>query len=236
MILHVSASWLPSVTKSTARPRQERVTENPLGPRSERAPEPGAERAPTSPTGGADINAQLGQAHELEAKIAEEYRVVRLLRASIAGEASARGERVRELGKQASERINVDFNVDDPNTPPRASQKLIAAATLLRAMPALSSPKSQNLHRRRRRSSSKRPFNRPRARRLARASQEVCRTTATPRAGKRLSVRTARQGSRPTRAEHRSGSESLTHADKPRTATPATSSTFAGRATQRRGR
>jgi hypothetical protein len=52
---------------------------------------------------------------------------VRLLRASIAGEASARGERARDLGKQARERINVDFDVDNPNTPPRASQKLIAA-------------------------------------------------------------------------------------------------------------
>jgi hypothetical protein len=73
--------------------------------------------------------------------------VVRLLRASIAGKASAHGERVRELGKQARERINVDFNVDDPNTPPRTSQKLVAAATLLRAMPALSSPEARNLHR-----------------------------------------------------------------------------------------
>jgi hypothetical protein len=97
-------------------------------------------------TGGADINAQLTQARELEAKIAEEYRAVRLLRASIAGEASARGELVRELGKQARKRINVDFNVDNPNTPPRASQKLVAAATLLQAMPALSSPEARNLH------------------------------------------------------------------------------------------
>jgi hypothetical protein len=40
------------------------------------------------------------------------------LRASITGEASARGERPRELGKQARERINVDFDVDNPNTPP----------------------------------------------------------------------------------------------------------------------
>jgi hypothetical protein len=80
-------------------------------------------------------------------KLAEEYRTVRLLCASITGEASARGERVRKLGKQARERINVDFNVDNPNTPPHASQKLVAAATLLRAMPALSSPEPQNLHR-----------------------------------------------------------------------------------------
>jgi hypothetical protein len=77
---------------------------------------------------------------ELEAKLAEEYRAMRLLRASIAGEASARGERARE-------RINVDFDVDNPNTPPRASQKLVAAATLLRAMPAPSTLEARNLHR-----------------------------------------------------------------------------------------
>jgi hypothetical protein len=35
------------------------------------------------------------------------------------------------LGKQARDRINADFHVKNPNTPPRASQKLIAAATLL---------------------------------------------------------------------------------------------------------
>jgi hypothetical protein len=90
---------------------------------------------------------QLAQARELEAKLAEEYRAVRLLRASIAGEASARGERARELVRQARDRINADFNVNNPNTPPRASQKLIAAATLLRDMPPPSTPKAQNLHR-----------------------------------------------------------------------------------------
>jgi hypothetical protein len=79
--------------------------------------------------------------------LAEEYRTVRLLRASIAGEASAHGERARELGKQARDRINADFNVDHPDTPPRVSQKLIAAATLLRAMPAPSMPEARNLHR-----------------------------------------------------------------------------------------
>jgi hypothetical protein len=70
---------------------------------------------------------------------------VRLLRASIAREASARGERARELGRQARDRINADFNVDDPSTPSRASQKLIAAATLLRAMPTPSTPEAWNL-------------------------------------------------------------------------------------------
>jgi hypothetical protein len=69
-----------------------------------------------------------------------------LLRTSIVGEASARGERARELGRQTRDRINTDFNVDDPDTPPRASQKLIAATTLLRAMPAPSMPEARNLH------------------------------------------------------------------------------------------
>jgi hypothetical protein len=72
---------------------------------------------------------------------------VRLLRASIAREASVRDERARELGKQARERIYADFDVDKPNTPQRASQKLVAAATLLRAMPAPSTPEARNLHR-----------------------------------------------------------------------------------------
>jgi hypothetical protein len=54
-----------------------------------------------------------------------------LLHATIAGEASAHGERARELGKQAREHINADFDIDNPSTPPRASQKLIAAVTLL---------------------------------------------------------------------------------------------------------
>jgi hypothetical protein len=101
---------------------------------------------PSTPAG-ADIDAQLAQARELEAKLAEEYRTVRLLRASMAGEASAHGERARELGKQARGRINADLNVDNPDTPPRASHKLIAAATLLRAMPAPSTPEARNLHR-----------------------------------------------------------------------------------------
>jgi hypothetical protein len=65
----------------------------------------------------------------------------------MAREASARGERARELGLRACDRINADFNVNNPDTPPRASQKLIATATLLRAMPAPSTPKARNLHR-----------------------------------------------------------------------------------------
>jgi hypothetical protein len=81
----------------------------------------GPSAPPSSLPRGADINAQLAQARELKAKLAVEYCAVRLLRASIAGEAFTRGERARELGKQAHERINVNFDVDNPNTPPRAS-------------------------------------------------------------------------------------------------------------------
>jgi hypothetical protein len=61
----------------------------------------GPSAPPSSPLRGANINAQLAQAREHEAKLAEEYCAVRLLGSSIAGEASARGERARGLGKQA---------------------------------------------------------------------------------------------------------------------------------------
>jgi hypothetical protein len=81
----------------------------------------GPSAPPASPPRGADLNAQLAQVRELEAKLSEEYCAVRLLRASIAGEASACGERVRELGKQARERINTDFDIDNPSMPPQAS-------------------------------------------------------------------------------------------------------------------
>jgi hypothetical protein len=67
-----------------------------LGTASRLAAGPSA-TAPSPPTG-ADINAQLAQARDLEAKLAEDYWTVQLLRASMAREASARGERVRELG------------------------------------------------------------------------------------------------------------------------------------------
>jgi hypothetical protein len=49
---------------------------------------------------------------------------------------------VRELSRQARDRINAG----NPDVPPRASQKLVAAATLLRAMPAPSTPEARDLH------------------------------------------------------------------------------------------
>jgi hypothetical protein len=142
-----NASSYSPTTKRTPPTRQKLATERFPHPGNWTAPGCGTKRSSLLAAEGADINTQLAQARELEAKLAEEYRAVRLLRASIVGEASARGERARELGKQARECINADFNVDDPNTPPRASQKLVAAAAPLRAMPAPSTPEARNLHR-----------------------------------------------------------------------------------------
>jgi hypothetical protein len=94
--------------------------EAPQNPRTGLPQGPGPSATPTSPARDADINVQLAQARELEVKLAEEYRAVGLLRTSITVEASARGERAHELGRQARERINADFDVNNPNTPPRA--------------------------------------------------------------------------------------------------------------------
>jgi hypothetical protein len=72
---------------------------------------------------------------------------VRLLRATMACEALTRGERALEVGCRARDCINTDYNVDQPQTPPRASQKLIAMSTLLRSMPKPSTPEARNLRR-----------------------------------------------------------------------------------------
>jgi uncharacterized protein (UPF0147 family) len=116
--------------------------ENPRDPGTSAPRNPGTSAPPTSPVGSTDINTQLAQVRELEANLTEEYRAVRLLRATITREASTRSERVRELGKQARERINANFNVDDPNMPLHERQKLITAVTLLWAMPTPSTPEA----------------------------------------------------------------------------------------------
>jgi hypothetical protein len=178
---------------------------------------PGPSAPPTSPARGADINAQLAQACELEAKLAEEYCVVRLLCASIAGEASACGERVRELGKQACERINADFNV---NTQTRHRTRVRSSSQLQRCSEPCPHPRRtrrQTCTARRMRLSSKRPCNRPKARRLAYASRAARGTTAAPRANRHVSMQTARQGNQPTRAERWSRCESLIRANRLRT-------------------
>jgi hypothetical protein len=94
----------------------------------------------------AALAAQLAQVRELEAKLAEDHQQVWLLRATIAGEASGRCERVRQTGRIARDRINTDDNVDNPHTLPRACQKLIATTTLLWSMPEPWTLKARNLH------------------------------------------------------------------------------------------
>jgi hypothetical protein len=165
---------------------------------------------PSTPAG-ADADTQLAQARELEAKLAEEYRTVRLLRASMAGEASARGERVRELGRQACDRINGD----NPDAPPRASQKLVAATTLLRAMPAPSTPERRGTcNARCRPSLSKRPSNRPKARPHVSASRGMREETGPLRGENPRSTQARRRGNPPTQDARRPRNGSLTRAGR----------------------
>jgi hypothetical protein len=207
-------------------------------PNPETGPHQGAgpSAPPPSPPRGADINAQLAQARELKAKLAEEYHAVRLLRASIAGEASARGERSHELSKQALERINADFDVGNPSTPPRASQKLIAAATLLRAMPAPSMPEARNLHREAQALIEQAAVQQAESSASRIRQQGSARDDGARKVLRRQFTRAVWRGSPLTKAGRRSGSGSLTRAGRPKTATLATSSMPDGRATRRRGR
>jgi hypothetical protein len=170
---------------------------------------------------------QLAQARELEAKLAEEYRTVRLLCASMAGEAFARRERARELGRQARDRINADFNVDNPDTPPRASQKLIAAATLLRAMPTPSTPEERNLHREAQALIEQAAVQQ--AERLAsRIRQQGSARNDGGAQGAEPSVHVGGAAELPANPGHRRPrSRSSTRAGKRETVTPATSSTSA---------
>jgi hypothetical protein len=142
----------------------------------------------------------------------------------MAGEASARGERARELGKQVRDRINADLNVDNPDAPPRASQKLIAAATLLRAMPAPSTPEARNLHREvqtliEQAAVQQAESSASRIRQQGDARDDGAAPGANPR-----STQEERRGDPPTQDARRPRSGSLTRVGR-WTATPATSST-----------
>jgi hypothetical protein len=144
----------------------------------------GPNAPPPSPPRGADINAQLAQARELEAKLAEEYRTVRLLLATIAGEASARGERARELGRQARERINVDFDVDNSNTPRERAKSSLLPRHCCGPCQLPQYWRRGTCTAKRRRSSSRRPCNRLRARCRAFSSREARGTTGARKAPK----------------------------------------------------
>jgi hypothetical protein len=85
-------------------------------------------------------------------------------------------------------------------------------------------------------SSSKRPFSRPKARRPASVSRGARGTTGARKAPSHRCMREPQQNAPPTQGAHRSRSGSLTCAGKPKTVTPATSSTPDERAMRRRGR
>jgi hypothetical protein len=146
-----------------------------------------------------------------------------------------RGERARELGKQARVRINVD----NPSTPPPPRER-VRSSLLPRhcsePCPLPQRPRHETCTAMRRRSSSKRPCSRLRARCHASASRGARETTGARKALRRQFTRVARRGSPPTKAGRRSGSGSLTRVGRPKTATLATSSTPGGRAKRKRGR
>src|SRR6185437_15254636 len=90
--------------------------------------------------------AQLAQLTELEKRLEEEHRQTRLLRTTLEQERTARCGRAWAAGHIARERILADDNVDKSLELKRASQKLVAAAYLLQAMPEPSTTEGRNLH------------------------------------------------------------------------------------------
>jgi hypothetical protein len=86
-----------------------------------------------------------------------------------------------------------------------------------------------------RRSSSKRPSNRPRARRPASASRATRGTMGARRGPNPRYMRVEQRSTPPTQGARRPRSDSSTHVGRRGTATPAMSSTLGGRAKRRRG-
>ena len=70
---------------------------------------------------------------------------MRLLRTALEQERTTRGARAQAAARCAQERILANDNVDNPLDLKRASQKLIAVAYLLQAMPEPSTTKGRNL-------------------------------------------------------------------------------------------
>ena len=105
---------------------------------------PAAPRPATSASS-AVRQAQLAQLQELEGKLEEECRQTQKLRTALEREITARGAGTRAAGRVAQEQILADDKVDNPLDLNRASQKLAAAAFLLRAMPEPSMPEGCNL-------------------------------------------------------------------------------------------
>jgi hypothetical protein len=183
---------------------------------------------PSTPTG-ADADAQLAQARELEAKLAEEYRTVRLLRASMAGEASARGERARELGRQA---VTASTPTLTSTTRTRLRGQVRSSLPPRRCCGLCRHPRPPRrgtCTARCRFSSSKRPSSKLKAQPHVSASRVMRKATGLHRGANPRSMQVKLRGGPPTQGAHQRRSGSSTRAGR-WTVTPATSSTPAARA------
>jgi hypothetical protein len=129
-------------------------------------------RAPApSPPMGADIDAQLAQARELEAKLAEEYRTVRLLRASMAGKPLRAANTCGSWAyRPATALTPISMLTTRIHLRERAKSSSPPRRYCGPCLP-LQCPRRGTCTVRRRRSSSKRLSSRPRARRPASASR-----------------------------------------------------------------
>ena len=83
---------------------------------------------------------------ELNARLTKDQRAAQNTRVGLGESHERRGNRAREAGRQARAHIDNDDDVNDPLALRRTSQKLIAAATLLRAMPEPATPEGRTLH------------------------------------------------------------------------------------------
>jgi hypothetical protein len=121
---------------------------------------------------------------------------VRLLRASITGKASSRGERARELGRQARDRIYADSTSTIRAHPRERARSSLLSRRYCGPCPAPRRPMRGTCTARRRRLSSKRPSSRPKARRPASASRGAHGTTRARKASRPRCTRAVQGASR----------------------------------------
>ena len=101
--------------------------------------------APPIPTDAAEQQAQLAQLRELETKLDEERRQMQKLHLTLEQECAAHGTKARDAGCVAQKLIMAEGREGSPLGLPRASQKITAAALLIRAMHEPSTPEGRNL-------------------------------------------------------------------------------------------
>jgi hypothetical protein len=131
----------------------------------------GPSAPPSSPPRGVDINAQLAQACELEDKLAAEYRAVWLLRATIVGEAPrAANAHANWADRPAIPSMSTSTSTTRTHPRERARSSL-PPRRCYGPCPPPRRPRHGTCTARRRRSSNKRPFSRPKARRPASVSR-----------------------------------------------------------------